>query len=126
MDWLRFEVFFGITAWSALLAALIFLAGKTRSAKISPALRILYIPALGMAGFAFYWFWAGDGATNLWLVPLVFGIATFGFFRYLKPRWRHAVRSLELSCLLIVLAGYATVWTVVLLYALTGQSLRIE
>lgn len=114
-----------VTAWTAPLLILTAVAAWVRPAPILLVLRAVYFPYLALMGFAFYWFWGGDGALNLWLVPLVFGMAAFLLFRYLGPRFGPAFKRFDMIWFHLVLAGYLSVWVAVFLYRVTGQKLVI-
>lgn len=119
------EAFLGITAWIAPLLGLIFLSAKVKRTWQTVLLRIVYLPYLALMAFAFFWFWGGDGATNLWLVPAVWTLLTFLCFKFVAPRWRNFRSGLDSTLFFLVLSAYLTVWIVVFLYALTGQQLII-
>ena len=114
------------TLWAAPVLGLAFLAARSRAIKVILAARLLYFPCLFFLGFAFYWFWGGDGPANLWLVPPLFVLLGFLFFRYVRPKSRATLKGLDGGLFLIVLAGYLTVGIVSLLYGITGSRLVIE
>lgn len=126
MKWLSLETFLGIFVWTAPLAILVFISSITRSTKVHFLLRCVYFPYLLLMIFAFFWFWAGDGYTNLWLVPLVFFTLIVISFRYLIPKLRDRMKILELFNLFIIICAFLTIWIVVLIHVIISKPLIIE
>lgn len=126
MKWLSLETFLGIFAWTAPLFILTLISSRIKSIKILILLRCIYMPYLFLMAFAFLWFWAGDGYTNLWLVPLVFFTLIVISFRYLIPKLRDRMKILELFNLFIIICAFLTIWIVVLIHVIISKPLMIE
>lgn len=119
------EVFFGILIWTAPLVILTFISSRIKSIKILILLRCIYMPYLFLMAFAFLWFWGGDGGINLWLVPLVFFVLVFLFFKNLIPKLSKSARIIDLAWFSITLSAFLTIWIVVLIYRIIGKQLLI-
>ena len=125
MNWVRWEIFLGISVWAIPLLGLIYLTARAKAIWIILLLRLVYFPYFALMTFGLYWFWAGDGFMNLWLVPAVLIFFAIILFKWLKPKWAGIHNRFEVFFFFLTLAGYLTVCAVMLIYALIQKPLVI-
>lgn len=123
---LGWKAFLAILGWVLPLLFLLAWAGRLETKPAILVLRVIYFPYLALLGFAFYWFWGGDGEINLWLVPLSFLAGLISLFRYAKPRVCWKLRPLELTLMLSALAALLSVGIVFLVHFALGRPLVIS